>query len=66
MRRLHEFTDLSYIEDYAVKFSLDPDWVYENKSFDTIMLFAIKWKEVDEYQERFQAIERMMTESGQK
>jgi hypothetical protein len=54
--RLVKFDDLSLIERYASKFGVDPDWVYDNTSFGTIANFAIMWKEMDEYQERYQYI----------
>lgn len=53
VNRLNGFDDLSLIDRYAQKFGLNPDWVYENTSFGTIINFAIMWKEQDEYHERF-------------
>lgn len=63
---LGNYTDVNLIEGYARAFSLDPDWVYENVSFDTIMLFQIKWKQEHEHKERYDDIERMMSESKAK
>lgn len=54
------------MENYAVRFSQDPNWVYLNVDFDTIMLFAEKWLRTAEYDERFNEIESMMRNSGQK
>lgn len=53
---LAQFDDLDLIEQYAAKFGQDPDWVYYHKDFETIMSFAIKWKEEAEYRERFNVI----------
>lgn len=53
--RLLKFSDLSIIGTFAEKFSQDPDWVYENTSFDTIMNFIYMWKEQADYQERYLA-----------
>jgi len=52
------------IEDFARAFGLDPDFVYEQKSFDTVILFAEKWKEQAEFNDRYATIERMMEESA--
>ena len=47
--RLNPYNDLSLISNYAAKFGLDPDWVYDHTSFGTIISFATMWKESDEY-----------------
>lgn len=59
--RLKKFDELSLIGTYAEKFSLDPDHVFCNTSFNTVMNFLWKWKESDEYQERYQFIYSELT-----
>ena len=54
--RLVKFDDLDLIDQYASRFGQDPDWVYDNTSFGTIVNFMCKWKEQSEYQERFSFI----------
>lgn len=54
--RLKKFDDLSIIGKYAEHFGLDPDYVFNNTSFDTVMYFMEMWKESDEYNERFNYI----------
>jgi quinol monooxygenase YgiN len=54
------------IEAFAERFGQHPDSVYTDTSFDTIIYFSEKWKNQAEYQERYQNIERMMTESKAK
>jgi hypothetical protein len=61
--RLSPFADLSLINKFAERFGLDPDEVY-NKSFDTVMNLHWLWKEQEEYQERYNEIEQMMSNSG--
>lgn len=56
--RLKKFDDLSLIGTYAERFGLDPDHVFVNTSFDTLMHFLWKWKEESEYEERYQYIYR--------
>lgn len=41
---------------FAERFACDPDWVFENKSFDTVTAFAIEAKERGEYRERYNYI----------
>lgn len=53
---LNAYDDLDFIDQYAARFGQDPDWVYDNISFGTIVNFAVKWKLQAEYQERFQFI----------
>lgn len=63
VKKLSGYADLNLIEAFAERFGLDPDYVYENKSFDTVILFNQKWKDQAEYQERYHEIEKMMSES---
>lgn len=56
VERLNGFDHLSLIGKYAERFGLDPNWVYHNASFNTVMNFLIMWKESDEYQERYMSI----------
>lgn len=56
VQRLNPFDDLSLIDRYSHRFGRDPDWVYDNTSFGTIINFAIMWKEQDEFNDRFQNI----------
>jgi hypothetical protein len=50
---LTPFDDLSYIDKYAARFGMNPDDVYHDTSFDTVMAFATMWKETEEFNERF-------------
>lgn len=52
-QRLTPHADVALIGDFAERFGLDPDWVFENKSFGTVMAFAVESKERGEYRERF-------------
>lgn len=54
--RLKPFDDLDLIERYAEKFGRDPDEVYAKTRFDTLISFAVKWKEEAEYRERYENI----------
>jgi hypothetical protein len=54
--RLTKFDDLSVIGDFAERFGLDPDAVFNDSSFATVMKFMVMWKESGEYHERFQDI----------
>lgn len=54
VQRLSRFDDLDIVERYAAKFGQDADWVYDHTSFGTITNFLVKWKEQDEFNERFQ------------
>lgn len=65
-RKLERYHDLNLIENYAAKFGLDPDEVYCKTSFDTIILFNEKWKDYAEYYDRYNDIEKLMTESTPK
>jgi hypothetical protein len=56
VNRLNKFDDLFLIEKFATKFSQDPDRVYDETSFGTIINFHILWKEQEEYNERYQSI----------
>jgi hypothetical protein len=58
--RLEGYGLLDLIEQYAVKFGLDPDWVFSNTKFGTLTTFIIKWKEEGEYQDRYFELERLM------
>lgn len=60
VERLAPFADLAIIERFAVTFGLDPDFVYEQKDFDTVMIFTVKWKEQDEYHERYRQIDKSL------
>lgn len=53
VHKLNGFDDLSLIDAYAARFSQDPDKVYNETSFGTIINFAIMWKEKSEFDERF-------------
>jgi hypothetical protein len=64
--RLTAFSDLSLIGDFAERFAMDPDIVYSEKSFDTVINFSRMWKEQSDYQMRYLNIDRMMNESTNK
>jgi len=55
-QRLTPHADIGLIGDFAERFGLDPDWVFENKSFDTVIAFAVESKERAEYRERYNFI----------
>lgn len=59
--RLKKFDDLSLIGKYAERFAMNPDDVFVNTSFDTVMNFLWKWKEGEEFQERYQFIYMELT-----
>jgi hypothetical protein len=61
VKKLSHYADLNLIEAFAERFARHPDEVYDNTSFDTIILFNEKWKDQAEYQERYNAIEKMMS-----
>ena len=56
VNELRPYKDLDLIDQYATRFALDPDWVFDNTRFDTLMEFCIKWKKEAEYRERFEDI----------
>lgn len=60
---MNGFGDVNLIEAYATRFGLDPDKVYTDVSFDSMIMFHVKWKREREYEERKEVIERMMNES---
>lgn len=66
VRRLKPFDDLSLVGRYAERFGLDPDHVFSNTSFNTIIGFAHMWKEVDEYHERYSFIYNELTKPDKK
>lgn len=51
--RLNDYDDLSIVVRFAKLFGLDPDYVYDNKSFETVMNVLAMEKESDEYHERY-------------
>ena len=53
---LNGYDDLDLIDQYASKFGQDPNWVYDNIDFGTIINFAVKWHLQGEFQERFNFI----------
>lgn len=60
--RLQAFTDLYLIGDYAERFSMNPDDVYEKTSFRTVINFTCAYKERDEFNERFHDIWESLNE----
>lgn len=64
--RLAPFSDLTLIGEFAERFAMDPDIVYTDKSFDTVINFSRMWKEQSDYQMRYVNIDRMMNESTNK
>jgi hypothetical protein len=56
VHRLADFDDLSLIDRYAERYSQDPNWVYDNVDFGTVLGMAIMHHEIDEYNERYQYI----------
>lgn len=66
VEKLNPFADLSLINSYSQAFGLNPDFVYTDVSFDTVINFSWLWKEQAEYNERYQEIKTMMAESAAK
>lgn len=62
--RLDGFKYINMIGDFAERFGLDPDFVFANKSFDTIANFAISQKEKGEFEERYFEAERLMNDGN--
>lgn len=58
------YMDANLIESYARTFNQDPNRVYQEVDFGTIMMFAVKWKREHEHSERKDIIERMMAGDG--
>lgn len=56
VHRLTTFDDLSLIDRYAERYGQDPNWVYDNVDFGTIINLAIMHHEIDEYNERYSFI----------
>lgn len=57
IRLLDEFTEISFVVEYAKIFGMDPDVVYL-KEFNTV-LFIMKYeKRLNEYKERFSILNR--------
>lgn len=56
VNRLATFDDLSLIDRYAERYGQDPNWVYDNVDFGTIINLAIMHHEINEYNERYQHI----------
>jgi hypothetical protein len=63
--RLHGFADLSIIERYASKFAMDPDDVWE-KPYKDVAIWVWKWKEDEEYQERFETVWKQVNDKKTK
>lgn len=57
------YADLNFVEAYATRFGLDPDYVWETKAHDDVMIWVEKWQRQREYDEQYEMTERMMTES---
>lgn len=66
VQRLIPFDDLNLIGNFASKFGMNPDWVFDNTSFGTITNFAIMHKEIDEYHERFSYIWQEVNQEPEK
>ena len=63
-QRLTPFADIGLVGDFAERFGLDPDWVFDNKSFSTVLAFAVESKERSEYRERFNYIWKQINDSS--
>ncbi len=61
VHRLNRYDDLDLIDGYASRFGLDPDWVFNNSAFSTVVEFAVKWKEESEYRDRFADVWEQVT-----
>jgi hypothetical protein len=53
---------LSFIERYAKEFGQDPDEVY-HKPWSDVMVWIFKWKDFDEYQERYNEIDKALNQN---
>jgi len=58
--RLHPFETLNLIGKFALKFGIDPDVVFVDKSFDTVANFLLSWKEEEEFADRYAEVEKSM------
>ena len=56
VHRLNQYSDLSLVGNHAERFALDPDKVFSECRFDTVIVFAAEQKERHEFRERFQDI----------
>lgn len=54
--KLAPYADINIIKQYAKLFSMNPDIVYTDVSFDTVAIFLNSEKETDEYLERYNHI----------
>lgn len=64
--RLQPFGDLRLINDFCERFGQDPDRVFVETSFNTIMYFEYMDKERKEYRERFQYLYNKILETEKK
>jgi hypothetical protein len=61
LKKLSRYADVELIENYAERFSQDPNHVEANVDFDTIIMFNVKWKRQGEFQQKKANLERMMS-----
>ncbi len=50
-------------EQYAMRFGVDPDVVWQ-KEFDDVFVWIDKWKSKDEFDGRYREIEKTLTEAA--
>lgn len=62
VERLEPFKYLNLIGSFAERFSQHPDQIFKNTSFNTICNFAIYWKEVREFDDRYFEADRLMNQ----
>lgn len=60
--RLKRFNYQSIIKKYSILFGLDPDYVFENTSMDTVIGMLEEQKEEDEFNDRFTHFYKRMSE----
>lgn len=53
VNRLKRFSYQSIVKRYAILFGLDPDYVFDNTSMDTVMGMLEEEKEETEFHERY-------------
>jgi hypothetical protein len=53
VNRLKRFSYQSIVKRYAILFGLDPDYVFDNTSMDTVLGMLEEQKEEDEFGERY-------------
>lgn len=56
---------MGIIEQYAVRFHLDPDTVF-HKPFHDVMAWIVKWKEQAEFEDRYRKVQQNFSDNETK